>query len=163
MLAEVGYGSEDERRQALARYVEIFSDIIGATQISEDELFYCAHALFERVKLASVFMKGRGFIEEGEWRLVYWKPSDPNFSFKNRLWYSIADRGIEPKLRLNVVDFYKDNGFHISEIDIVDRIIVGPSTNRELSVASFKRVLECLNKDSLVTKVKGSTIPFRKP
>lgn len=161
IISKVHYGSGEQRIALLKETVSKCARILRETKIPDDKLYIAAHALFERIKVFSLFSKHRGFIEEREWRMVYVKERDQNNTFAPMLHYWIGPRGVEPKLRLKVAPIKGLTADDLSLSKIVERIILGPSLSSPLAKTAFLRMLDKLNKPLLKEKIHASTIPFR--
>jgi hypothetical protein len=76
ILANVKYMTTQERLDWLATKVTEFSNILAALNLPDDQIHVAASALLNRVKLAALFSKHKGFSEENEWRVVYMRERD---------------------------------------------------------------------------------------
>jgi hypothetical protein len=161
ILARVHYGSTQERLEWLKKNAERFAEIIVKNAIPEDKLYVPAYAVFQRIKLFSLFTKHKGFHEEREWRAVYLADRDPDEKFKPMLHYLNGPRGVEPKLRFKVEPITGITSPDLSLERIVCQIILGPTMAGELTRRSVIRMLEVIGKPTLVDRVVVSTIPFR--
>jgi hypothetical protein len=77
------------------------------------------------------------------------------------LGYAITNRGVEPKLRLNVAPQPKTFSADLSLERIVAKIILGPSLSSVLAKLAVLRLLEVNGRTALAKRVVASTIPFR--
>ena len=161
VISRVSYGSEETRRATLSSYIDKYCDIIACNDIADEVLFYTAQALFERFRLAAVFLKDSAFEEEREWRVVYWKTRDTASKMSNYFHYFVGQRGVEPKLKLNTEALAATNDSNLKLEDLMDRIILGPSGTSVLQVRSVQRMLELLKLPNLAKKVVSSKIPYR--
>lgn len=160
-LAKVQYLSSDERRSWISEKADQFATLIDSITISDDEIYVASHALYDRIKIFSLFSKHEGFSEEKEWRVVYLtgRGSDDDLPIEKH--YLTTARGIEPKLRLKVkpIDEITNPSFTFEEF--VSSIILGPGAQSALAVPAFQRMLELINKPELKDKVIVSSIPYR--
>ena len=161
IIAMVHYGSADERLAWLQGTLSKFARIIRELSLADEKLHLAAFALFDRIKIFSLFSKHRGFSEEREWRIVYVRDRDQENKLAPMFHYWIGPRGVEPKLRLKVAPIEGWTDEDLSLTKIVERIILGPSVSSPLAKASVLRMLDQLGKPSLKERVYASTIPFR--
>jgi hypothetical protein len=160
-LAAVNYGTQSERREQIQKKIQEVAGFIQENEISDDRVGNIAHALFQRICLYAVFSKHSGFLEENEWRLVYFKDRDTNNLLKPYFSYFNGPNGIQPKLKLPTrpISGAIDDGFTLSSI--VHSIIIGPSSSSLLSKRAVERMLEKLGKPELQGRIRMSEIPFR--
>ncbi|MXS83834.1 DUF2971 domain-containing protein [Nitrosomonas oligotropha] len=161
-IGRVHYATQSERISWIEKKINALADLIIQLPKSKKVFESVAQIWFERLLMFSLFTKHKGFSEEREWRLVYIKENDPEFIFSPFLSYSITAQGVHPKLKLKLSEFSKTSNllpdFNIATL--TDRILLGPSISSELSVQSFRRMLD-LASCPLAHKVRASTIPFR--
>jgi hypothetical protein len=160
MLAQVKYGSHEERLSWFDTIFSTFADILSKNQIPDDKIYLAASALFGRIKRFSLFTKHIGFEEEREWRAVYLKENDENGIFESMLGYRNGPRGVEPILKLKVDEIGEPNNVNRLD-DIISTILLGPSTSSPLAYRSVERMLELLGKENLKDRLISSTIPLR--
>lgn len=131
---------------------------VGAEDVQLDLL---AKELFERLCIASIYSKHRGFKEEGEWRVVFWSPRPGSADFARMQSYAATATGMQPKLKLSLK---RDSGVikgGVGLCDLIDRVIVGPSQAGRLAVNTVGRMLAELDRPSLSSRVLQSSIPYR--
>lgn len=162
-IGRVHYATQSDRISWIEKKINALADLIIKLPKSEKVFESVAQIWFERLLAFSLFTKHKGFSEEREWRLVYVKENDPEFIFSPFLSYSITAQGVHPKLKLRLSEFSKASDllpdFNIA--DLTDRILLGPTISSELSVQSFRRMLDLASHGALAHMVRASTIPFR--
>jgi len=160
-LAPVKYGTPNERRALIEKKVSEVTDFIKESAVSDEYVHALADALFKRICLFAIFSKHRGFIEEQEWRLVYFKDRDPSKFLEPFMSYFNGPDGIQPKLKLpaSPIPGVIHDGFRFA--DIIHRVIVGPTSSSLLARRSMERMLEKIGKSELKEKLCMSEIPFR--
>lgn len=161
VFSRVEYLTTRQRESWITALLDQFAAILGSSDIRDDKLHLAAHALFERIKIFSLFTKHRGFSEEREWRVVYLKDRDRENRLHSMFSYTIGPAGIEPKLKFKVGPIDGVTGGDLSLDTLIDRIIIGPSGSSALEIHAIKRMLESINKAELANKIAGSTTPFR--
>ncbi len=161
IFSKVTYASRDERLQWIDKKLEEFADLLKSNSIPDEKLYLPAYALFERIKIFSIFTKHRGFSEEREWRAVYLRERDSAHRMDDMLHYAIGRNGIEPKFKFKIRPIDGLTKEELSLVKIVHQIILGPSVSSPLAVSSVRRMLEKVGKHELAEKVVASTTPFR--
>jgi hypothetical protein len=161
IIANVDYGTTEEREDWLRKRITEFAKILGKSNIPDDKLYLSSYCFFQRLLLFAVFTKHVGFKEENEWRVVYMRERDTAKIFDGMFSYWVGPRGVEPKLKLKIeaIPDLADNGLTLS--NIVERIILGPSLSSPLAVRTISRMFEISNKSDLKDRIMSSTIPFR--
>ncbi|WP_296579671.1 DUF2971 domain-containing protein [Xanthobacter sp.] len=158
IIDEVQYMTRQERSDWIRNKLIEASEIIARMEVSESSVASIAFHVFERLRVFSFFSKHIGFSEENEWRIIYDPHRDhPAVNYANFYSYSIGRRGVEPKLKLNLIK----TEFEMNVSDLIDKIIIGPTVSGEFSAKAFERMLMMLDKPSLASKVRVSGIPFR--
>jgi len=161
ILAHVEYATTQTRRDWLAALVTQFSGILAAQNLPDEQIHIAASALLNRVKLAALFSKHKGFDEEKEWRVVYMRERDQYKVFDPMLSYMTSARGIEKKLKFKITHQPGATSEDLSLSKVVDRIILGPTISSPNAAAAFKRMLAEHGEPDLIARVFASTIPFR--
>jgi hypothetical protein len=161
IVAQVEYGTGDERRLKIASSVKTFAGILRANNIADEKLHLAAHALLERFKLFALFSKHRGFHEEREWRVVYMRDRDHGNAFNPFFGFVTGANGIEAKLKFKVAPVVGATADDLSLSKIVARIILGPTISSPMAMTAFKRLLFQHGEMALVASVVASSIPFR--
>ncbi len=161
IIDRVEYGSTDDRISKISQIVSHGANIIAGSGLSEVELFYAAHQIFERLKMNALFSKHIGFEEEDEVRVVYMPDRDKAGHFAKMLHYAVGRQGMEPKLKLKIEPLAPILADDLTLEKITDRIILGPSLGSPLVKLAFERMLEITGHAGLKDKVKASSIPFR--
>lgn len=161
IIAPVEYGSTQERIDWIDNKLKEFSALLVKLKLKDEHLYLGAFAIFERIKLFSIFTKHHGFSEEQEWRVAYLKNRDEESKLTPMISYAIGRHGVEPKLKLKLepIEGHMPEGVSLNEF--VHQIILGPSISTPLAKAAFERMLEKVDKPGLKSKVMASTIPFR--
>jgi len=161
IISKVVYGSFDDRMEWFDKAASTVAEIISKHEFPDELIYQSAWALFERLKLFSLFTKHSGFEEEREWRIVYLSDRDQKNKLRPMLNYHNGPRGVEPKLRFKVVP---NNGITSSDFSfdkIISSIILGPTTKSILAFRSVERMFELIGKSELKDRLRSSTIPFR--
>lgn len=162
IIGAVKYATREERLAWIASKIKGLADVIIDTTLGDEELYYIAYYWIERLKVFALFTKHSGFHEEQEWRIVYMSQRDEGEKLKSMLGYAITPRGaVEPKLKFQVKPLEGLFGEHLSLENIVDRIILGPTTSTVLAATSVRRMLSHRGKQVLAEKIVPSSIPFR--
>ncbi|MGC2048141.1 MAG: DUF2971 domain-containing protein [Gallionella sp.] len=161
IISKVSYASQDDRRQWIDAKFREFANLLSKNNVPDDKLYLPAYALFERIKMFSIFTKHRGFSEEKEWRVVYLRDRDVEHRMDGMLHYSIGRNGIEPKFKLKIKPINGVTSDNFSLDKIVSQIILGPSISSPLAVNSVRRMIETVGKHELANKLIASTTPFR--
>lgn len=161
IISKVNYATQSERIDWLDEKLNQFATLLKNTDIPDAQLYIPVYAIFERIKIFSIFTKHRGFIEEKEWRVAYLRERDTAHKIDEMLHYSIGANGIEPKLKFKVQPIEGLTKPDLSLENIIFQIILGPSISNPLAISSVKRMLEKVNKNVLAEKLVASTTPFR--
>jgi len=179
-VRKVIYGSASDREKILASTLkEWLSKTLEIHElIHDDQLYLPAYAAFFLVKKFSLITKHIGFSPEDEWRMIYSPDLDPAEILKDLVGYNIGKRGFEPKLKLNIGNYNnsikKCNDRYMMKlkqkslgplqmkfVDIVDRILLGPSMDSQLAKHTFLRAIKGTDFEALIDQVHASTIPLR--
>lgn len=161
IVGEVKYGSSAQRLDWINEKINALAEILKGQCLDDETLQHAAYNWIERLKLFSLFTKHIGFCEENEWRIVYMNERDPDGVLSQMHSYAITARGAEPKLKLKVKPLVGVFSEDLKFDNIVDRIILGPTTSTVLAANTVKRILEQKGKGVLAQKIVPSTIPFR--
>lgn len=161
IISKVNYASQGERRQWIDEKLTQFANLLSNSSVPDDKLSLPIHALFERIKMFSIFTKHRGFSEEREWRAVYLRERDFAHKMDGMLHYSIGKNGIEPKFKFKIQPITGLTKDDLSLEKIVSQIILGPSVSSPLAISSVRRMLEKVGKHELAKKLTASTTPLR--
>jgi len=161
IIDRVTYGTKDERLEWIQSKINTIAATINEQELTDVDMSHIALLWFERLKLFSLYTKHIGFQEEKEWRVSYLSERDKDNNFADMLGYSISPRGVEPKLKLKIEPKPGVFSDELSISNIVDRIILGPTTSTPLAAKAVQRILELKGKQELVDKIYPSTIPFR--
>ncbi len=161
ILAWVHYGTSVQRGEWVKAKMKEFATLLAGAPVPDDQLHVAADALFERIKLFSLFTKHRGFAEEREWRAVYMPNRDTDGILLKFFGYSIGGLSAEPRLKLPLgpIEGIADSDLMLE--NLVNRIILGPTSSSPLAVAGFHRVLDITQHGTLKDRVRASGIPFR--
>ncbi len=160
-LAPVHYGTQEQRRSAIAGKITEVARFISQSSIPDEYMAYIADGIFKRICLYAIFTKHSGFAEEKEWRLVYFKDRDTEAILEPHLSYFNGPNGIEPKLKLPLAPIKGavDETFDLSSI--VHRITIGPTASSPLARRGIERMLQKIGKPELTSKIWMSEIPYR--
>lgn len=160
-LAPVEYASQEKRRELIKNKIDQVAGFFREKTIPSTAIETLARALFQRICLFAIFSKHIGFIEEREWRLVYFKDRDSKNSFTPFFGYFNGPEGIKSKLKLPMKptkDVINDD-FDLS--NIIHSIIVGPTSSSPLTKHAIERMLEGVKKPELKSVLRMSSIPYR--
>lgn len=166
-LGGVWYATKDERKEKISEKINALATFIATNHFPDEYLHATARELFKRLCIFSVFSKHSGFREENEWRLVYLEDRDQLDAktgrpiFDEHFSYLNGRNGVEPKLKLPVGVLLGSIDASISFSDLIDRIIIGPTSSSPLARRAMERMLKSIGKESLVAKLSSSEIPFR--
>jgi hypothetical protein len=161
ILAAVQYETATGRQTWLANKVTEFSRLLTSLNVPDAQLHVPALALLERVRIAAVFTKHKGFDEEQEWRVVYMRERDISKTFDTQLGYSIGPHGIEQRLKFRIAHHPGATAPGFGLDLVVDRIILGPTLNSPLARGAFMRMLTEHGETGLANRVAASSIPYR--
>ena len=167
VLGAVWYATQDDRKAKISEKVDEVSSFLTDNPIPDEYIASFAIELFVRLCLFAIFSKHLGFKEENEWRLVYFKdrdqPESKNALRKYEKYYGYLNgaNGIQPKLKLPVGELLQGINANVTFSDLVNSIIIGPSSASPLAKRSVERMLNLIERSSLVSKLKTSGIPFR--
>lgn len=161
IFSKVTYKSRDERRQLIGNKLKEFAGLLSGINMPTDKFYLAAHAIFERIKIFSIFTKHRGFSEEREWQAAYLRERDRNHIIDGMLHYAIGKNGVEPKLKLKIEPIAGFSADDLSLEKIVHQIILGPSVSSLLAMSAVRRMLETIGKNALADRLVTSTTPFR--
>lgn len=153
-LHKIKYSYINQRKHDINIYIEDWCRRVtsrryeyGITQLTDNDIQECAHALFTKLLLIAATTKYKAFDQEYEWRLL----AMPDKELTDYYDYHIGPIGIEPKLKYPIDDIAK----------YIDRIILGPTLASTLAVKSTCRLLDRLGLGELKEKVVLSQIPLR--
>jgi SAM-dependent methyltransferase len=158
-VTQVSYKSREERRAWIGEKLDQFAQILQSIQIPDNQLQAAASALVGRFRMFALTTKHHGFREEQEWRFIYSKQLDPNQLLTPMLDYAIGPNGIEPKLKLKLLETEEFPNMCLSAL--VDRIILGPTLSEAMAVSSVKRMLTVNKKEYLIPRLFASSTPYR--
>lgn len=161
IMAQVRYGSLDERLAWFDRTDTIFANILTKNDIGDDKVYLASAAIFNRILLFALFTKHSGFIEEKEWRVVYMSERDVDGKLKPMQDYFNGPRGVEPKLRLKIEPIDGFTAPDLSLDKILKSILLGPSISTPLAIRSVERMFDLIGKPELKERLVASTIPLR--
>jgi hypothetical protein len=161
ILAQVKYGSTQDRSNSVSRIVERFAALLENASLRDDRLHIAAWLIFQRIKLFAIYTKHRGFSEEREWRIAYFQERDQSKVLNQMLGYAIGNRGVEPKLKFKVAPLAGVTAPDLSLEKITHQVILGPSISTRLAQGAVLRMLEKNGKNGLKDRVIASSIPFR--
>lgn len=161
IIAKVDYASTEQRLDWLKSTISKFAQILQQQNISDDKLHLAAWALFDRIKIFSLYTKHHGFKEENEWRITYLVERDLNKKLTPMFHYWVGPNGLQPKLKMKIEPIEGLTQNDLSLEKLIDKILLGPSVSSPLAKATVLRMMEKLNRTDLMNKVHASTIPFR--
>jgi hypothetical protein len=161
VLMQVNYGSSDERLGWFDKISSRLAEILSENHLADDKIYIASHAIFQRVKLFSLFTKHYGFQEEKEWRVVYMSDRARDGKLQAMQHYLNGPRGVEPKLKFK---FEPIEGVTPSDFcleNILKIILIGPSASSVLEIRSVERMLELIGRAELKNRLIASSIPLR--
>ena len=164
LVDSVTYASPERRKTWCEELIRKLVDFIYQhDDLVDESILNISRLAFERIKLAALFSKHKGFEEEREWRAVYMSDRDDPTQPSLGMFYSYhnGSRGIEPVMRYKLVPEEGITAPDLSLDKIIDRIIIGPNKSSPLSLNSVKRMLLQSGQPVLAKKTSASTIPFR--
>jgi Protein of unknown function (DUF2971) len=166
IFAKVEYMNETDIINGIKSKIEIFYNFLNNHDNSCHELYLRLNGVFfQRMLMASTFVKHEAFKAENEWRVVYYKDRDKNNSYENMCNHAVTAKGIEPKLKLNIECMLKIEHINSSFDDICDKIILGPTSFDEktsyVQQMTLKRLLTQSEMPRLASRVFSSKIPYR--
>jgi Protein of unknown function (DUF2971) len=161
IIANVHYGTAEDRLSWLRQRVTQFAEILAKSNIPDDKLVLGSYCFFQRLMMFSIFTKHQGFKEENEWRMVYVRERDRARVFDKMFSYWVGPRGVEPKLKLKIEAIPGLPETETSLSKIVRRVILGPSLSSPLSLGTILKMLDTLGRPELKDRIVSSTIPLR--
>jgi hypothetical protein len=161
IISRVSYKSTKDRLHWINQKLNNFATLLNTTEISDAELPAAAHQLMERIKIFALFTKHCGFSEEREWRIAYLSERDKENRIRPMLGYTVNSHGIEPKLKFDVKPIPGLTRDDLTLDSLIEQIILGPSLSSRLSTQAICRMLESIDKKSLIGRLVASTTPYR--
>jgi hypothetical protein len=161
VLDKVHYASREERFSWINNKLNSIAEILDSSTITDNLLFLTAYHWIERLKIFSLFTKHYGFFDEREWRLVYLRERDPENLYQDMFGYFVGNKGVEPKLKIKLHELSNILEKDLSLVNIVNRIILGPTISSVMAKNSVCRMLKMAGTDIPNEKIISSTIPFR--
>ncbi len=161
ILADIKYKTTADRVADLRNLTKITLETIKNSNIPDHLLWEAAFYFFERLKTFALFTKHIGFKEEREWRFLYLPSRDPSKKLESMKGYHIGPRGVEPKLKLQLKPLEGVIPQNLTMDNLLNKIILGPTTSSPLAVASIAKMLEQMGKGHYKSRLKASSIPFR--
>jgi hypothetical protein len=160
LIVKVDYVTQQQRELLIKAKVKLLCEKIKNGSPLDEQLNDYAYIFFQAIKLLALMNKHKGFDGEREWRVIYLKESASIESKKDKFefGYFIGEHGIQPKL---IFDMAPEEGEDRTFEAIIERIILGPSVSTYLAKHSFIRMLECIGRPELKSKVVTSEIPLR--
>jgi len=161
VLSCIHYASNERRLDWLEGKVESIAEFFEQHDVPDEYLKAAAEEIFRRICLFAVFSKHRGFDEEREWRLVYFKDKDSQNSRSDYLGYFNGSDGLSPKLKLplKAIPGVMSDSFCMATV--ISRIIIGPSASSPLTEVAVRRMLKSTRNEELIEKLSMSSIPYR--
>ncbi len=160
-LAPVKYADHAARLKWIENLVTKFAEIAAQTRVHDDDLFYAASRLFERIRFFALFTKHSGFSEEQEWRAVYLPDIDREQKLRPYFGYHVTARGVEPKLKFPIRPIDGLTEAEATLENLVHSIVLGPTSSMPMARRSVERMLELAGAPTLNARIKTSAIPYR--
>jgi hypothetical protein len=160
-ITKVRYASQADRCLWLRQKIQEWCNSLASVFIPDDKLYIVAYEILNLIKLFALRYKHDGFLEEREWRIIYFPDHDPQNLLRDRFGYAIGTRGVEPKLKFKIQPLPNEPHETWTFSTILERIILGPSVSSPLARSSVMRMLETMGKHEFREKVVSSTIPLR--
>lgn len=161
VLAKVRYSTFPQQRQWMIDAVARLCKTLKEHPIPLEKMWIPAYTFFERLRFFALYTKHYGFHEEREWRLCYFPDRDEKKLLGPTFDYRIGAKGVEPKLKFKIRPIPEVTSDDLSLVNIVDKILLGPTVSTPISKAIVLKMLDQLGKPELKERVKPSEIPFR--
>mgnify|MGYP002777056180 CR=1 FL=1 len=160
VLFPVEYGSEADRRTYVERILDAATRLALQWDAPKD-IEMIAQNLVDRVIVATLFSKHKGFESEREWRAVYRPEWDAEGRFESLLGYHHGSGLMEPRLKLPIdkIPGFPEGALSIETL--VSKILLGPVAAKDLVLHAFRRMLVEKKLDPLIVRTTASRIPFR--
>ncbi len=161
IIAPVRYATTEERYAWMDWALSICSKAVTGfgQNASNVDIGQIASAYFQRLRYFALFTKHAAFLEEKEWRVVYFPDRDEKRRYSDLLSYAITHKGIQPKLKLRLGQ--EAIGTPLLLEEVVHSILLGPTAGSLLSQHALKRMFRSLGKPGLAEKVDFSSTPYR--
>lgn len=162
LISQVRYGNRNERLAWLAKHVEILALILSQNHFPDEKLYLAAAAVFEALKLRSLFMKDCSFAPEHEWRVVYLSDRDTDAVLKDRCDFAHKKNGVRPVLKFPFEHIPGASSPDLSLGKLVKEIVAGPRSCADplgIGLRSVRRMVEKLRPE-LGDRVRGSNTPY---
>jgi Protein of unknown function (DUF2971) len=161
IISKVSYVKDDQRIAQVQSSLNSWVELTASLALPDDKLYLAAHTAFWLVKTLALVTKHSGFLEEKEWRIIYYPDRDETGALKPFLDYHIGNRGIEPKLKYKVGHVASVSAPDLALERIIERIILGPSLSTPLALRSVQRMLDSIQRPHYKPLLRPSTIPLR--
>lgn len=159
IIAPVAYGTAEERKAWIASRIEVLAAEMKRVRVGKENMSIVAAAFFERVKQFALFSKHRGFEEEREWRVVYFRDRDQDNLLTPMFGYHIDAGGVHPKLKFKLAPIEGVTADDFGLDKIVNRIILWPTHTGVSRLAALSMPqLEC---PALADRLTASSTLFR--
>ncbi|MGC0151866.1 DUF2971 domain-containing protein [Chromobacterium vaccinii] len=161
-ISKVEYLTSEEFTNKIREYIVSTANILEQFPSNSAIISQASSLLLQRILMASLLTKHKGFSEEKEWRMFYLKKFDQNNELTSMLSYSILNEKLAPKLKLKIKPL--NGATHPENItleNLIEKIILGPCTESKFTRKTFERMLDTMGKSSLAKKLFCSTIPYR--
>lgn len=161
VITKIEYVSKEERRDWIKAKINHLLEYIVKNPIIDTNIHLIAFWTFQAFKFYACTTKHPGFKEENEWRVVYREELDkPDLKYK-RFYALHTSRGLEPRCPLKFDEIKNAADQVITPDQLIDKIILGPSSAGPFAIETFKRMLDTTPYHVLKNRVFGSTIPYR--
>jgi len=160
-IIKVQYASAKDRHNIIDDIISEWGQIYQQSNLPDELLPIASAALLETLKYFSFSTKHDGFVEEGEWRVVYVRERDQKDIMKPYFTYVLGAQGVEPRLRFEFEHIPGVNHQDISLERYLHSIILGPSFSSALARKGIERMFEQNEAHALIPKLHVSSIPLR--
>jgi hypothetical protein len=160
LIAKVRYGTKNERAGWMKDAFNNCLIVLNNHDVTVQHIYSTAFIMFRMTLYHSMSSKHPGFAKEHEWRIVCFGDMYQDL-LKDRRSYLIRGNTVEPKLKFPIAPL-RVNAPQTWDFDsIVYRIVLGPTHASSLAFNSAKRMLECLGKPELASKLWVSDVPYQ--
>ncbi len=161
VFCKVNYRTNQAQTAELTAMLDAWAQLTLSMGLADNQLHVASFAAFWYIKYYALISKHVGFSEEREWRVIYFPERDPTGLLTQYFAYHVGKRGVEPKLKYTIGHIAGVSAPNLALDNLVEKIILGPSISHFLSKKSIERMLQKLNRVSLIPRLHSSSIPLR--